>query len=127
MRSSTMVTWLRFPCTVSLKPFGLPVGTLMLRNVRGASPSRSTSAATVAAAVAACRKSYCPFVRASDTAIPGTPSSAASIAPDTVPEYVTSSPMLRPLLIPDTTRSGGVSKSLVNATLTQSVGVPSTS
>ncbi len=55
------------------------------------------------------------------------PSSAASSAPATVPEYVTSSPRFQPLLMPETTRSGSVPpKICVIAMFTQSVGVPST-
>src|SRR3954447_18860056 len=122
-----MVTWLRLPWTVRRNPFGVPVGTLRLRNVRGASFSRRSISANFAAADADGPKSYLPVVRASETAIDGTPSSAPSIAPDTVPEYVTSSPILRPLLMPETTRSGSDLYNLVMATLTQSVGVPSTS
>ena len=36
----------------------------------------------------------------------GISSKAPSSAPDTVPEYVTSSPRFQPLLMPDTMRSG---------------------
>ena len=49
------------------------------------------------------------------------------MAPATVPEYVTSSPRLNPLLMPDTIKSGKPSNSFVTAMFTQSLGVPSTS
>src|SRR4051812_13546619 len=102
-----MVMWLRFACTVSRKPLGLPAGTLRLRNVRAEPTSpRSANAAIAAAAVAAGPKSYLPRVRSGDTAMLGIPSSDPSRAPETVPEYVTSSPRLYPLLMPETIRSG---------------------
>ena len=66
----------------------------MFRNVRDESPCRSRSAATDAAAAADGRKSYSPSVHSRDTAMLGMPSSAPSIAPATVPEYVMSSPRL---------------------------------
>ncbi len=50
----------------------------------------------------------------------------ASIAPATVPEYRTSSPMFGPWFTPDSTRSGRRSRSAPTASATQSVGVPST-
>lgn len=55
----------------------------------------------------------------------GISSSAPSSAPDTVPEYVTSSPIFHLLLIPETMRSGLALSTWVIARLTQSVGVPS--
>ena len=61
-----------------------------------------------------------------ETATEGTPCKAPSSAAATVPEYVTSRPMLLPRLIPEKTRSGGVSRSSLRARLTQSVGVPFT-
>ena len=57
-----------------------------------------------------------------DNAIEGTPDRAASIAADTVPEYMTSVPRLGPLLIPDRTMSGVKSSKASNASLTQSEG-----
>ncbi len=62
----------------------------------------------------------------SETAIDGMPSSVPSMAADTVPEYVTSSPRLAPLLIPETTSVGLRGRMPLIARLTQSVGVPST-
>jgi hypothetical protein len=50
----------------------------------------------------------------------------ASIAAATVPEYSVSSPMLAPLLMPDSTRSGRCGSRPVSATCTQSDGVPFT-
>src|SRR3954464_15614602 len=122
-----MVMWLRLACTVQRAPFGRPDGTLILRNVRGGKRCRSVSDATAAAAAADGPKSYTSGLRSSDTAMLGMPRSDPSIAPATVPEYVTSSPRLNPLLMPDTIRSGSVAYSLVTAMLTQSLGVPSTS
>ena len=98
----------------------------MFRKVRDGKPFSSTDCATICAPRAASEKSNASPVLCSDTAIPGGPSSAASNAPDTVPEYVTSSPRFHPLLMPDTTRSGMPRSTLVMAMLTQSVGVPST-
>jgi hypothetical protein len=53
------------------------------------------------------------------------PRSVPSIAADTVPEYVTSSPRLAPLLIPETTSVGRRGRMPFTARFTQSVGVPS--
>ena len=58
--------------------------------------------------------------------MPGTPSITASIAAETVPEYSTSSPMFGPWLIPENTKSGRSGISACIASITQSVGVPST-
>ncbi|KJR42269.1 hypothetical protein MCHI_001834 [Candidatus Magnetoovum chiemensis] len=52
------------------------------------------------------------------------PNIVPSMAADTVPEYVMSSPRLPPLFIPDAMRAGGFSSSLLTPITTQSVGVP---
>ena len=65
----------------------MPFGTLTLRNVRSGSPVASTRAARSRAIAAEGPKSNVQSrVRISDTAIAGAPSSAASSAPETVPE-----------------------------------------
>ena len=63
----------------------------------------------------------------------GTPIMAASRAPATVPEYMTSSPQLRPRLMPDTTSTGRVAANsgkmaahACSASAVQSAGVPDT-
>ena len=60
-----------------------------------------------------------------EKAIAGRPRSAASKAAPTVPEYVTSAPMLPPALTPETTRSGTGQRSPSSAMRAQSDGVPS--
>ena len=49
-----------------------------------------------------------------------------SMAADTVPEYVISSPRLAPLLIPDATKTGFSGRIFCIPSATQSVGVPFT-
>ena len=61
-----------------------------------------------------------------ETAIPGSPSTIASSAAATVPEYVMSSPRFEPWLMPDTTSSASnPATSPRLARRTQSTGVPS--
>ena len=72
------------------------------------------------------RKSSSRLVDCCETAMPGSPSTIASSAAATVPEYVMSSPRLEPWLIPETTSSA--SKPSIRprwASRTQSTGVPS--
>ena len=52
------------------------------------------------------------------------PSITPSIAAETVPEYNTSVPKLGPWLMPDSTKSGGLSSKPPKANLMQSAGVP---
>src|SRR5207247_1656682 len=80
-----------------------PAGTLTLSSVIGGSPLTSTRIATCRATRAAASSSS---PSTSEIAIDGTPSSVPSMAADTVPEYVTSSPRLEPWLMPDTTSTG---------------------
>ena len=83
-------------------PFGRPAGTLRLRNVHSGNGRLTIASAIAAAAPAAHVKSKSPWwFGHTDTAMAGTPSNAASSAPATVPEYVTSSPRFHPLLRPD--------------------------
>ena len=63
---------------------------------------------------------------ACDSANDGMPSTAASFAAATVPEYSTSSAALRPRLTPDSTRSGMSFMMWRAPMMTQSVGVPFT-
>ena len=63
---------------------------------------------------------------ANEIAIAGTPSMTPSVAAATVPEYSTSSPMLCPWFTPLSTKSGRAGISASIASITQSVGVPST-
>jgi hypothetical protein len=74
-------------------PFTAPCGTLTFSSVFGGSPLTSTRMATCLATRAASAKSV---PSASDTASDGTPSNVPSMAADTVPEYVTSSPRFDP-------------------------------
>ena len=103
-----------------------PFGVLMFSSVNFGSPRSSTACATIAAASADGPNSHSSFTRCVETAMLGISSSAPSSAPDTVPEYVTSSPRFQPLLMPDTIRSGFPFSTCVIARFTQSVGVPST-
>src|SRR4051812_1376669 len=125
---------MRLPSFVTSTPSGSPAGTLMFRSVPSASGTSSSSSSTRAVNSAATskakrlprRKSISRAVDCWDTAMPGMPSSSASSAAATVPEYVMSSPRLEPWLIPDTTRSA--SKPSIRpsfARRTQSTGVPS--
>ena len=128
MRSSTTVTWLRLACTVSANPFGVPGGTLMLRNVRGGSPSRSTSSAIVAAAAADGPKSYVParaLERHGDARHPEQrPFQRARHGPRI--RHVVAEVVALVDAGHDEIRQA-VANSCVMAMLTQSVGVPSTS
>ena len=100
--------WLRLACTVTRYPFGCPRGTLTLRNVRGGSGRREHRLGEHRGR--ARRRPEVPVAASSALSAtprsPDDPSSAASSAPATVPEYVTSSPRFQPLLMPETTRSG---------------------
>src|SRR5262249_57448103 len=61
-----------------------------------------------------------------EVAIDGRPSNVPSIAAETVPEYVTSSPRFEPWLMPETTSTGGSGNSPSTPRFTQSDGVPLT-
>ena len=98
----------------------------MLSSVNLGRPRSSTAAAITAAASADGPNSASSRTRCAETAMLGIDNSAPSSAPDTVPEYVTSSPRFHPLLMPETIRSGLSFKTCVIAMFTQSVGVPST-
>ncbi len=54
----------------------------------------------------------------------GMPSIIPSIAAETVPEQMMSVPKLGPWLIPERTKSGGLSSKAHKASFTQSAGVP---
>ncbi len=97
----------------------------MFNRVSSGKPRSSTSRTTRAAYLAptAKRNVRCPSW---ETATDGTPRIVPSIAADTVPEYITSSPKFTPLLIPDTKMDGGFGKILSTARFTQSTGVPFT-
>ncbi len=85
----------------------------------------NTCAARRAAKAAAGPKSNWSRVT-SEIASDGMPSSVPSIAAETVPEYVMSSPRLAPLLMPESSKPGRAGRMPDTARFTQSVGVPST-
>ena len=99
-------------------------GTLMLSTTpkgSGLCTSRSAARSATCAAVS----KYAASIRQQDTATAGYPSSAASCAAATVPEYSVSVPRLAPWFTPESTASGAGNR-LPSARRTQSTGVPLT-
>ena len=99
-------------------------GRLTLRMLWRGRP-RSMTCPTIARRTGSASSSQPGSRSSTEKASAGCPRSAASKAAPTVPEYVTSAPMLPPALTPETTRSGTGQRRPSSAMRTQSDGVPS--